>query len=90
MKQVEVVIAAEKLRQWAANETAALELRGRCGGGGVARRTVRRLESLRAAAARLAGRMEKTAARRGGDAAEWLLDNRYLIEREGMEAAAQL
>lgn len=96
MKRVDIRVTEDKLAHWAENEAETLETQGLCGGRGVARRTARQLESIRAAALRLSSQAEKglwnQAGGRNGPppAVEWLLDNRYLIEREGMDALAQL
>ncbi|MDR1736198.1 MAG: hypothetical protein LBR85_04935 [Oscillospiraceae bacterium] len=90
MKQLDISVSEDTLAHWAGNEAKSLEVRGLCAASAVARRTGRALESIRAAAVRLANSAEKPGLKHPGgrmpSAVEWLLDNRYLIEREGIDA----
>ena len=72
-------IPLERLSAFAANAARCSFPRGRTGGAGERRAVARALARLR--------RERETAKAGGGAAAEWLLDNAYLIEREGLAAA---
>ena len=72
-------IPLERLSAFAANAARCSFPRGRTGGAGERRAVARALARLR--------RERETAKAGGGAAAEWLLDNAYLLEREGLAAA---
>ena len=72
-------IPLERLSAFAANAARCSFPRGRTGGAGERRAVARALARLR--------REREAAKAGGGAAAEWLLDNAYLIEREGLAAA---
>ena len=72
-------IPLERLSAFAANAARCSFPRGRTGGAGERRAVARALVRLR--------RERETANAGGGAAAEWLLDNAYLLEREGLAAA---
>lgn len=73
------------LTQLGAQAAAGLEPEGRMGGRGLARSIRRDLEEISAAQKRESGRQGETST-----AAEWLLDNWYLAQREGRTAQRAL
>ncbi len=81
----------ENLSHWAENDAALLKVKGYSGGKNVARELQRGMRTVGAIAAILL-EAEKNDSRtsKEREVAEWVLDNKYLINREGLEAVRDI